>query len=72
MTQWGENSEAIVSPISGIVIGRTNLPLVFEGEAVFHIANYKKAGDVSDSIEAYQEELDPLSDSEESNEPPLM
>jgi predicted deacylase len=68
----GENSEAIVSPISGIVIGRTNLPLVFEGEAIFHIANYKKAGAVSDSIEAYQDELDPLSDSVESDEPPLM
>lgn len=68
----GENSEAIISPISGIVIGRTNLPLVFEGEAVFHIANYKKAGAVSDSIEAYQDELDPFSDSVESNEPPLM
>jgi predicted deacylase len=68
----GENSEAIVSPISGIVIGRTNLPLVFEGEAVFHIANYKKAGAVSDSIEAYQDELDPLSDGVESDEPPLM
>jgi predicted deacylase len=68
----GENSEAIVSPISGIVIGRTNLPLVFEGEAVFHIANYKKADAVSDSIEAYQDELDPLSDSIESDEPPLM
>jgi len=68
----GENGEAIVSPISGIVIGRTNLPLVFEGEAVFHIANYKKAGAVSDSIEAYQDELDPLSDSVESDEPPLM
>jgi predicted deacylase len=68
----GENSEAIVSPVSGIVIGRTNLPLVFEGEAVFHIANYKKAGAVSDSIEAYQDELDPFSDSVESVEPPLI
>ena len=68
----GENSETVISKISGIVIGRTNLPLVFEGEAVFHIANYKKAGAVSDSIEAYQYELDPLSDSVESDEPPLM
>jgi hypothetical protein len=68
----GENSETMISPVTGIVIGRTNLPLVFEGEAVFHIANYKKAGSVSDSIEAHQDELDPLSDSVESDEPPLM
>ena len=68
----GENSETMISPITGIVIGRTNLPLVFEGEAVFHIANYKKVCSVSDSIEAHQDELDPLSDSVESDEPPLM
>jgi predicted deacylase len=67
----GENSEPLVSPLSGIVIGKTNLPLVFEGEAVFHIADYAEAGDISDSIEAYQDELDPLSDSVESDEPAL-
>ena len=68
----GENSTPIPSTYSGIVIGKTNLPLVFEGEAIFHIAMYDAANDVSDSIEAYQEELDPLSDSVASDEPPLM
>ena len=67
----GENSETVFSPISGIIIGKTNLPLVFEGEAVFHIAKYAEVGDVSDSIDAYHDELDPLSDSIESDEPPL-
>jgi len=68
----GENREALLSPIAGIVIGKTNLPLVFEGEAIFHIAKYEEADEVSDHIEAYQEELDPLSDVMVSDEPPLM
>ncbi len=68
----GENSESLLSPISGIIIGKTNLPLVFEGEAVFHIANYEEAGHVSDHIEAYHEELDPLGDQHDSDEPALV
>lgn len=68
----GENSEALLSPTSGIVIGKTNLPLVFEGEAVFHIAKYEESDEISDYIEAYQEELDPLSDAMVSDEPPLV
>ncbi len=69
----GENSEPLLSPIDGIVIGKTNLPLVFEGEATFHIAKYEKsAEEVSNYIEAYQDELDPLSDISDSEEPPLV
>lgn len=68
----GENSETILSPISGIVIGKTNLPLVFEGEAIFHIASYEEADHVSDHIEAYHEELDPLGDEGIIDEPPLV
>jgi predicted deacylase len=68
----GENSETMLSPIAGIVIGKTNLPLVFEGEAVFHIASYEETDHVSDHIEAYHELLDPLADDNETDEPPLM
>lgn len=68
----GEKSQALESPYAGIIIGKTNLPLVFEGEALFHIANYKAPGEVSDYIEAYHEELDPNTDSIESDEPPLI
>jgi len=68
----GEKSEQLLSPVSGIVIGKTNLPLVFEGEAVFNIAKYETANEVSDHIEAYQEELHPMTDSRESEEPPLV
>ena len=68
----GENSETLFSPISGIIIGKTNLPLVFEGEAIFHIASYKENDPISDHIEAYHEELDPLTDGPQTDEPPLV
>jgi len=34
----GEREEPVLAPMSGIVIGKANLPLVNEGEAVYHIA----------------------------------
>jgi predicted deacylase len=67
----GENSQPVISPQSGIIVGKTNLPLVFEGEAVFHIAGYKYVDRMSDRIEAYHEELDP-SPGDDSDEPPLV
>ena len=68
----GENSEQLCSPVSGIIIGKTNLPLVFEGEAIFNIARYEAADEISDHIEAYQEEHHPLTDNSDSDEPPLV
>lgn len=34
----GEREEPVLASVSGVVIGRANLPLVNEGEAVYHIA----------------------------------
>ncbi|HLU62025.1 MAG TPA: succinylglutamate desuccinylase/aspartoacylase family protein [Gammaproteobacteria bacterium] len=36
---FGEDEHELRSPFDGIVIGRTTIPLVHEGEAVFHIAS---------------------------------
>jgi predicted deacylase len=70
----GENLSEFKSSIDGIVIGRTNLPLVFAGEAVFNIAAYEKPDKVSDRIEAYHEQLAPTPNGEppEDEEPPLV
>lgn len=35
---FGEDAEAIVSPLDGIVIGHATLPVVHQGDALFHIA----------------------------------
>ena len=67
----GENNEQLISPVDGIVIGKTNLPLVFAGEAIFNIASYEEIDQVAENIDAYHEELDPSTDYLQSDEPPL-
>jgi predicted deacylase len=39
----GEASAAIISEDDGIVVGRTNLPVVNRGDALFHLARMKKS-----------------------------
>ena len=68
----GENTSEIISPVGGIVIGKTNLPLVFAGEALFNIAAYEAVDKVSDHIEAYHEQLAPNGDEPDPDEPPLV
>lgn len=53
----GTAESAILAPYNGVVIGRTNLPLVYEGDATFHIAQYgRKVGAVERHVEQFQEE----------------
>ena len=68
----GELEEVVKSPVSGIVIGRTRLPLVHEGEAIFHIATFARPAAAAESIENFQDAFDPLTDTLESDEPPLV
>jgi predicted deacylase len=68
----GEHLGEVVSTLDGVVIGKSNLPLVFAGEAVFNIAAYEKPHKVSDHIEAYHEQLLPAGDPQEGEEPPLI
>jgi hypothetical protein len=68
----GEDTEELISPVSGIVIGKTNLPLVFAGEALFNIAGYDEIDQVAENIDAYQDQLDPNTDEMASDEPPLF
>lgn len=58
---FGENETAVTSPYEGIVIGRTNLPLVNEGDALMHIGRFGNVENVADEVfeftTRYQEEL---------------
>lgn len=48
----------VVADHDGIVIGRTFLPLIHEGEAVFHVAHYaKKMEKIFDQVEEFHEEF---------------
>jgi len=69
---FGEVEEEILSPIDGIIIGRLNLPLVNEGEALFHIAKFRSAESVADKVEQFQQIMDPLTDTNSPDEPPIM
>ena len=39
----GEQSAAIIAEDEGIIVGRTNLPVVNRGDALFHVARMKKS-----------------------------
>lgn len=69
---FGEHEEAVTSPAAGIVIGRTRIPLVHEGDAVFHIAKFEQPLKAGQSIESFQDAFDPQTDGPESEEPPLI
>ena len=55
---FGERDEPVPARFSGLIIGRTNLPLISEGEALFHIARFAAADAVEERLEAYQDELE--------------
>ncbi len=58
----GQNERAIRSPVAGILVGRGNLPLANEGDALFHIATFDELEIVSQEVGAFREDLevDPL------------
>jgi len=53
----GTSETDVVAHESGVVIGRTNLPLVYEGDALFHIARVNSKDEWT--VEEFHEELEP-------------
>ena len=60
----GEVETEIAADIEGIVIGRSNMPVVYEGEALFHIAETPRADDAAEGVTAHLEAA-PLYDEDE-------
>ncbi len=54
---FGGEGVDIRSPVSGMVIGRLNLPLVYRGDAVVHIAHLDRLGGIEPTIEGFREEI---------------
>ncbi|MGB7756720.1 MAG: succinylglutamate desuccinylase/aspartoacylase family protein [Salinisphaera sp.] len=71
---FGATEVAVTAEDAGIVIGRSYLPLVHAGDAIYHVARVKRAQEVADQVEAYQEahEPDDHDDYGASGEPPLV
>jgi len=63
---FGEREAPVESPAPGLVIGRTNMPVVNEGEALFHIAE-TPLSDPAARVETMtnQVEADPMFDEDE-------
>jgi uncharacterized protein len=53
---FGETETNVRSQYSGIVIGRTNLPLVNEGDALYHIARFEDIEEVEAKVDEFHEE----------------
>ncbi len=68
---FGEQEKTALAPLDGIVIGKTNLPLVNEGEALFHVAKVERPESAEAQIERFQNHLDPSQDVSTAPEPPV-
>ncbi len=53
---FGQEECEVRAPVGGIVIGRSNIPLVNEGEALLHLARFQETEEVAASVEAFQAE----------------
>lgn len=54
------HAESVVeAPCDGILIGRTHLPLVYEGEALFHVARFRRVAVAAEQVEALHQSLEP-------------
>lgn len=61
---FGQAESEVLPPRSGVIIGRTNLPVVNQGDALFHIARVSSPDDVEDHVEQVESDIenDPLFD----------
>jgi predicted deacylase len=55
----GDRQEQAVAPVDGIVIGRNNLPLTHEGDALFHIAAFRSTERAENAVEEFTAIHDP-------------
>lgn len=72
---FGREEFEVVANASGIVIGCTEIPLVHEGEALFHIARFESIKEVAGHVESFQSDLAPEGDEIpliEQPEPPIV
>lgn len=64
---FGESETEIQSSAKGLIIGRTNLPVVNQGDALFHVAQVGRGDSAERAVDRVEQELrgDPLFDEDE-------
>jgi len=55
----GARSDPVISPINGLIIGRSNLPLAHEGDALFHVASFESVAEAEVVVEDFATMHDP-------------
>ncbi len=51
----GNDEQPVLAAVDGIVIGRTNLPLAHEGDALFNLASFSDVAKAEDRVETFAE-----------------
>ncbi len=54
---FGEVLEIMYSPMDGVIVGKQNIPLAQEGEAIYHIGYFKQPDTVAEHVELLQDNL---------------
>lgn len=54
---FGDSEVAVVSSTEGVVIGRLNLPLVHEGDALFHIGTFDAPEEAKQAVDQMEAEM---------------
>jgi len=52
----GQQDDIIEASSAGIIIGRTNIPLIYEGEALFHIGRSRQASLLEEQVDILQDD----------------
>jgi len=69
---FGDTEFEVAAPFSGLVIGRSQLPLVHEGDALFNIARFEDTREAAETVEEFRTEIDALQIPTRGAEPPLV
>jgi hypothetical protein len=67
----GDSEVPVEAPVAGVVIGKVNLPLVNEGEALYHISRFRKPDTAAEVVEQFQQDMAPESDLQPPEEMPI-
>ena len=56
---YGNELDKVLADADGIIIGKQNIPLVQEGEAMYHVAYFQEPNEVLENLELLQDSLLP-------------
>ena len=64
---FGRDEQEVVATVNGIIIGCSEIPLVHEGEALFHIARFEDIREAAGNVESFQSDYN-----HDIEEPPVI